>query len=218
MRKVIICMLVLLAFTACFTACKKSKKKTQTPPPTTSTPVTSSPTSEPPAYTIEISQSEVSLFVGDTLQLEAIVSKPNVYVFWSVQDSSVAKVSDEGEITALAVGQTICYAKFGGQEAICLIKVSPKQATPMLSVEVGYVNNSLTMYLGDTVNVNATVRLGDDVVDGASVEYALSSAGIVSIEDGVIVSKAIGTVEIEVKVTYQGQEASVTLSVTVIEP
>lgn len=215
MRKVIICILVLLAFTACFTACKKSKDKTQTP---TSTPVTSSPTSEPPAYTIEISQSEVNLFVGDTLQLEAIVSKPNVYVFWSVQDSSIAKVSDEGEITALAVGQTICYAKFGGQEAMCLIKVSPKQATPMLSVEVGHINNSLTMYLGDVVNVNATVKLGDDVVDGASVEYALSSEGIVSIEDNVIVSKAVGTVEIEVKVSYQGQEATVTLTVTVIEP
>lgn len=215
MRKVIICILVLLTFTACFTACKKSKDKTQTP---TSTPVTSSPTSEPPAYTIEISQSEVNLFVGDTLQLEAIVSKPNVYVFWSVQDSSIAKVSDEGEITALAVGQTICYAKFGGQEAMCLIKVSPKQATPMLSVEVGHINNSLTMYLGDVVNVNATVKLGDDVVDGASVEYALSSEGIVSIEDNVIVSKAVGTVEIEVKVSYQGQEATVTLTVTVIEP
>ncbi|MBR2385543.1 MAG: Ig-like domain-containing protein [Clostridia bacterium] len=217
MRKVIICILVLLTFTACFTACKKSKDKTQTPP-VTSTPVTSSPTSEPPAYTIEISQSEVNLFVGDTLQLEAIVSKPNVYVFWSVQDSSIAKVSDEGEITALAVGQTICYAKFGGQEAMCLIKVSPKQATPMLSVEVGHINNSLTMYLGDVVNVNATVKLGDDVVDGASVEYALSSEGIVSIEDNVIVSKAVGTVEIEVKVSYQGQEATVTLTVTVIEP
>lgn len=217
MRKVIICILVLLAFTACFTACKKSKDKTQNPP-VTSTPETSSPTSEPPAYTIEISQSEVNLFVGDTLQLEAIVSKPNIYVFWSVQDSSIAKVSDEGEITALAVGQTICYAKFGGQEAMCLIKVSPKQATPMLSVDVGHINNSLTMYLGDVVNVNATVKLGDDVVDGASVEYALSSEGIVSIEDNVIVSKAVGTVEIEVKVSYQGQEATVTLTVTVIEP
>lgn len=215
MRKVIICILVLLAFTACFTACKNKKATSQVAP--NSTPTTSESTSDEPSYTIDLSNSEIVLFVGDTFKLEVEVSKPNAYVFWSVQDNSIAKVSNDGTVTALAVGQTICYAKFGTLEAMCLIKVVPQQVTPMLSVSVAHENNNIIMYLGDDVDVNATVKLGDDVVDGASVEYALSSEGIVSIEDNVIESKAVGTVEIEVKVSYQGQEATVTLTVTVIE-
>lgn len=216
MRKVIICILVLLAFTACFTACKNKKATSQVAPD--STPTTSESTSDEPSYTIDLSNSEIVLFVGDTFKLEAIVSKPNAYVFWSVQDNSIAKVSNDGTVTALAVGQTICYAKFGTLEAMCLVKVVPQQVTPMLSVSVAHDNNSIIMYLGDDVDVNATVRLGDTVIENAEFSFERSNTEVVSIVEGSIHADAVGTSTILVKVTYQGQEASVTLSVTVIEP
>ena len=208
MKRFLICIIALLTAAVCFTACNKNKADSNP---------TSSPSSESTGYTIEIAQSEVTLFIGETVKLEAIVNKPNVYVFWSVQDKSVATITSDGTVTAVAVGQTICYAKFGGQEAICLIKVVPQQVTPMLSVSVAHQNNSVIMYLGEDVNVNATVKVGDTVIENAEVEYIITNAEVVSVEDGVIHADAVGNTVILVKVTYQGQEASVTLAVTVIE-
>ena len=208
MKRFLICIIALLTAAVCFTACNKNKAVSNP---------TSSPSSESTGYTIEIAQSEVTLFIGETVKLEAIVNKPNVYVFWSVQDKSVATITSDGTVTAVAVGQTICYAKFGGQEAICLIKVVPQQVTPMLSVSVAHQDNSVIMYLGEDVNVNATVKVGDTVIENAEVEYIITNAEVVSVEDGVIHADAVGNTVILVKVTYQGQEASVTLAVTVIE-
>lgn len=208
MKRFIICIIALLTAVVCFTACNKSNANSNS---------TSSPSSESTGYTVEISQSEVTLFVGQTTKLEAIVSKPNVYVFWSIQDSSIAKVSADGTVTALAVGQTICYAKFGTEEAMCLIKVIPQQVTPMLSVSVAHANDSIIMYLGEDVDVNATVRLGDAVVENVEFEYVVANTEVLSVEDGVIHADAVGTSTILVKVNYQGQETSVTLTVTVIE-
>ena len=213
MRKFILCIIAIIAVVACFTACKKNKAASTTP---SSTPVTSESTSEAPSYTIELSYSEITLYVGDTFKLEAEVSKPNAYVFWSVQDSSIAKVSDDGTVTALAVGQTICYAKFGTETAMCLVKVAPEQATPMLSVSVAHKDNSLTMYLGNTIDVNATVRLGEQILEDATIVYTVSDTSVVSVADGVITANGVGTTVILVKVTHNGQEASVVLTVKVI--
>ena len=214
MRKFILCIIAIIAVAVCFTACKKKKAASTVTP--SSTPVTSESTSEAPSYTIELSYSEITLYVGDTFKLEATVSKPNAYVSWRVQDSSIAKVSSDGTVTALAVGQTICYAKFGSEEAICLVKVAPEQATPMLSVSVAHKDNSLTMYVGNTIDVNATVRLGDQILEDATIVYTVSDTSVVSVTDGVITANGVGTTVILVKVTHNGQEASVVLTVKVI--
>ena len=215
MRKFILCIVAIIAVVACFTACKKNKANSTVAP--TSTPVTSESVSEAPAYTVELSHSEVTLSVGETFKLEAVASMPNAYIFWRIQDSSIAKVSDDGTVTALAVGQTICYAKFGTEEAMCLIKVAPEQATPMLSVSVAHQNNSVIMYKGNSLNVNATVKLGDQILNDATIEYVVADTSVVSVTDGVITANGVGTAAILVKVTYNGQEAQVVLNVTVIE-
>ena len=70
------------------------------------------------------------------------------------------------------------------------------------------------------LNVSAqetTLKVGDTVIENAEVEYIITNAEVVSVEDGVIHADAVGNTVILVKVTYQGQEASVTLAVTVIE-
>lgn len=214
MKKIILLVVAIVILSAtCLVSCFGSKDPEKT---SNSTPAISSPSSEAPTYTIELSHSEITLSVGQTFKLEAEVSKPNAYVFWSVQDNSIAKVSDDGTVTALAVGQTICYAKFGKEEAMCLIKVAPEQATPMLSVSVAHKNNELYIYVGDSVDVNATAKLGDQVLTDATITYVVSNTDIVRVTGGTMTALSAGKTTILVKVTYQGQEATVELTVNVI--
>ena len=211
MKKVIICIVTLLTFVMCFSACKKDGGETSTNEPT------SVITSEAPEHTVEISHSDISLLVGETFQLSAESSKPNAIVFWRVDDPKIATVTDDGLVTALAIGQTICKATVGGVEAICLIKVGAKQATPMLSVSVPYDNNDATMLVGETLDVKAEVKLGDTVVTDATIEYVLSESGVVSVANGVITAESIGSTTLIINVSYNGQEASVALVIEVIE-
>ena len=216
MKKIIICVIAIVVAVACLVVCAKVGKNNSSTSEPSSTPAVSAPSSEAPAYTIELLHSEVTLSVGETFKLEAVVSKPNAYVFWSVQDSTIAKVSNDGTVTALAVGQTICYAKFGTQEAMCLIKVAPEQATPMLSVSVAHQDNSVILYAGDSLDVNATAKLGDKILTDAAIEYIVADTAIVSVANGTITANQVGSTTILVKVTYNGQEATVVLAVSVI--
>ena len=94
MRKLIICILTLLTFATCFSACGKKNEGT------TST-SESTPAVVAPDFTIDLSHNEVSLLVGGTFQLSAEISK-NRPILWRVQDTRIATVSDDGLVTALA--------------------------------------------------------------------------------------------------------------------
>ena len=166
--------------------------------------------------TIEFVESEITLQVGESAELEVVTSKPNVYVFWSVRDSQVATISDSGVVTAVAAGQTICYAEFGGKSAMCLVKVVEKGAEPVLSVSVPYAGNSVTLYKGDTLAMATTVKLGDTVVEDAQVEYAVASE-IAVVKDGVLSAATVGETTVTVTVEYDGQTASTTIAVTIVE-
>ena len=177
----------------------------------------SSSSSEKQENSIEFVDSEISLSIGDVMQLEVVTSKPNVYVFWSIRDTNIATVTDDGVITAIAEGQTICYAEFSGKTAMCLIKITEKGAEPMLSVSVPYANDSVTVYAGDTLEIATAVRLGDKVIEGAALEYATASDAVATVTDGILTGVAAGETTLSVTATYEGKTATATLSVTVVE-
>ena len=166
--------------------------------------------------TIEFVNNEITLHVGETLQLEVVTSKPNVYVFWSARDTHVATISDNGVVTAIAEGQTICYAEFAGKSAMCLVKVVPKGVEPVLSISASYAGNSVTIYKGETLPISITVKLGDAVVEDAQIEYSVASE-IASVTDGILSADGVGETTITATVEYNGQTATTTISVTIVE-
>ena len=166
--------------------------------------------------TIEFVDNEITLQVGESLQLEVVTSKPNVYVFWSARDTHVATVSDNGVVTAIAVGQTICYAEFAGKSAMCLVKVVSKEAEPVLSISALYEGNSVTIYKGDTLPMSIIVKLGDTIVEDAQIEYSVASE-IVSVADGILSADGVGETTITAMVEYNSQTATTTISVTIVE-
>lgn len=83
-----------------------------------------------PVTGVALNKNEVTLKVGESLQLNAIVSPSsatNKSIAWSSQDSSIAKVDNKGYVTAISQGKTNIKVKTndGGYEASCLVTVNP---------------------------------------------------------------------------------------------
>ena len=206
MKKLLNVLIVMLLGVCCFTACGGGEMQESS----------SSSSEVKQESTIEIVNNEITFQVGESPQLEVVTSKPNVYVFWSARDTHVATISDNGVVTAIAEGQTICYAEFGGKSAMCLVKVVPKGVEPVLSISASYAGNSVTIYKGETLPMSITVKLGDTVVEDAQVEYAVASE-IASVTDGILSADGVGETTITATVEYNGQTATTTISVTIVE-
>lgn len=202
MKKIIYCILAALTCMFCFAACGGGGD-------------TSSSVAQ--ESSIEFVQNEITITIGETTQAEVVTSKKNVFILWSMREPQIASVSSDGVITGLAEGQTICYARFGNETAMCLIKVTAKKAEPLLSVSVPYEAGNVTLYVGDTLAIRASVKLGDAVVDGAQIEYQTIASDIIRVEDGKIVACKAGSETLTILASYEGQSAQTTLTVNVVE-
>lgn len=202
MKRILFCLFAMIMSIFCFSACGEKGDGAG-----------SNSSSQDSA--IVFVQNELTLSVGDSVQAEVITSKKNVYVSWSIRDEELATVSDDGVITALAEGQTICYAKFAGETAMCLVKITAKSVEPMLSVSVPYEDNAVALYEGDSLDLKVSVKCGDEVVTGATISYDVK-ADLVSVENGLLNALAVGETTVQINVEYQGKTASLSLSVKVV--
>ena len=209
MKRILYCIFVTLLCAICLTACGgKSGGSSSNGNTSTST--------EETQKQISFVHNEITLSVGESIQAEVETSKANVYIAWSIRDPEVAIISNKGVITALTEGQTICYAKFGGETAMCLVKVTKKQATPMLSVSVAFENDQITLYAGEELPLGTVVKLGDSVVDGAEIEYNVDDSLTAHVDGDVVIGDAVGSTTIVINVAYEGQTSSMSLTVNVV--
>ena len=162
-------------------------------------------------------QNEITLVLGNSVKAEIETSKKNVFVFWSIRDENLATVSNDGVITALAEGETICYAEFAGERAMCLVKIVAPQAKPLLSISLPYAEEFVTLYVGDSLSINVDVKLGDSVVNNAQVEYEIAQTDIAYMEGDKVVGEKAGTTTILIHATYENQNATAILTVNVVE-
>jgi hypothetical protein len=100
---------------------------------------------------------------------------------------------------------------------MCLVKIVSLQAMPLLSISVPYEGESVTLYVGDSLAINAIVRLGDSVVTDAHVEYEITQTDIVQVEGNEMVGEKVGEATVLIRATYENQVASLTLTVKVVE-
>ena len=92
--------------------------------------------------TISISPDEKTLKVGEKLQLNANILGTSENPIWSSDDESVASVSSDGEVEAIAVGKTLVKATIGSSEAVSTIIVEEGSApvvtpTPQENIPTG---------------------------------------------------------------------------------
>ena len=76
---------------------------------------------------VSLSQTTVEMLIGETVQLTATILPSNASdksVTWTSSKQSVAAISNNGLITAIAEGQSTITASAGGKSASCLVTVS----------------------------------------------------------------------------------------------
>ena len=166
---------------------------------------------------VELSESDLQLYVGDSFALTANtlpLGKSDNLIEWSISDETVISRNADGDIVALAEGVAEVSAKAldGGHIAKCRVTV-----TVPVAEEVMLSDNSLVMYVGDSYTLTAEV-LPHNAVNKA-LTWLSSNEVVVGVDEGEVTAKSYGNADIIVSVAQYTRNSVVsdTCSVMVYE-
>lgn len=164
-----------------------------------------------PVTSIALNPEITTLFVGNSLTLEAAISPSdatNKLIRWSSSDSLIASVTSNGMITAKKSGTCIITAETvdGGYKAICAVTVLQKAQGLLLNKE----NHSLNV--GQTFTLEATV-LPLDSYD-KTVTFTSDNESVLTVEpNGLVTAVYPGTAKITAVSADGGYKAVCTVTV-----
>ncbi|MDE6756140.1 MAG: Ig-like domain-containing protein [Muribaculaceae bacterium] len=165
---------------------------------------------------IELSSNTESIAVGETLQLNAIISPDNASnktVNWTSTNPSIASVNATGLATAIAEGKTQIIATTtdgSNLSAICEITVN-KQFISVCQIQITPSNARITV--GQTLNLSAAIA-PDDATNKA-IKWSSTNPAIATVsESGVVSAISDGNVII-IASTQDGSNLSATCQVEV---
>ena len=158
---------------------------------------------------VELSQSSLTMNIGDTKILSATVSLSGQSVTWSSSNTDVATVSSSGKVTAVGNGMAAITAsfKYGGatRSASCSVTVN--------KVQIELSQSSLTMNIGDTETLSATVS-----PSGQSVTWSSSNTNVATVSNsGTVSAVGSGTATITASFDYSQKKYSATCTVKIQE-
>lgn len=155
--------------------------------------------------TITLSETTLTMTVGDTETLEATTSDDSG-VTWSSSDESVAEVNSRGRVTAMGEGTATITATSGEATATCTVTVNPR---PVITITG--LPETATVERGQTITLTATAS------DESTIEWASSDTDIATVNDeGVVTGVFPGETTI-VAFTESGGRAECELTVTLPE-
>lgn len=148
---------------------------------------------------VTLSEKNVTLLVDETYPLIPTIlpgTATNKTLEWTSADTSVATITQDGIITAVAIGETIITATAtdgSGVSAECLVSVIP---TPTESVTIKY-NGETTLYLNDEIQLTAEV-LPANATD-KSLQWSSSNETVATVnENGLVTAHSAGIAVISV--------------------
>ena len=171
------------------------------------------------ASAIELSESEKTVFVGDTFTITATVKPEDAFnrtVTWSSSDPSIATVDENGTVTAIAKGEAIITAESADRvKAECKVTVEKKVAAIELS------ESEKTVFVGDTFTITATVKPEDAF--NRTVTWSSSDPSIATVDENgtvtaiakgeaIITAESADGVKAECKVTVEKKVSAIELS------
>jgi trimeric autotransporter adhesin len=171
-----------------------------------------------PVARVELAPNEVTIGVGSTMPLDVSVRGADGTpvsvneVFWSSSDSTVARVSDRGIVTAVGPGTATIAATVQGRSGTVTVNVSPLPAT---AATITVSPSSVSMTDGQSVQLVATVRDADGrTLGGRTVTWSTTTPNIVSVSaTGQVVGVQVGTGS----VTVSTEGRVTTVPVTVVQ-
>ena len=150
---------------------------------------------------VSLNQTTLSMQIGDTRTLTAIITPENATnkgVIWSSSDESVATVNDTGSIIGIAKGSTLVTATTidGDFSAICVVTVASNTPNiPVTGVALNKTNTSIL--IGNTEALTAIISPFN--ATNQNVSWSSSNSSIATISDnGVVTAINQGSITITV--------------------
>lgn len=172
-----------------------------------------------PTTGVTLSPNSLTLNVGDTSYIDAIITPSNADhkdITWSLSSGrtsdyiTLRKYDDYVEVTADAEGSVYVQAEtYDGQTASALVDVTTV-ITPATGVSLS--SSSMTLKVGDTSTLTATVSPSNASNKGVS--WSSSNSSIATVSAGTVTGIAPGTCTITVTTSDGGYTA--TCNVTVV--
>ena len=162
-----------------------------------------------PVTSVSLNKTETVIEVGETETLTATVSPDNAdhpEVGWSSSDEAVAKVDENGLVSAIAEGTAVITATADGKSASCTVTV-PHKYIPVESVSLN--KPELYLELGDSETLVATVNPSN--ADNPSVSWSSSDESVATVVNGVVTAMKIGSATITA--TAEGKSATCVINV-----
>lgn len=164
---------------------------------------------------IQISQRELEINVGETLQMIAQtlpLEKSDGRITWESEDNTVVSISNDGVLTAKKAGVVYITAKStdGGYSRECRVSVTNKDI-PIQSISINPPTKTLTV--GDSFQL-AVVVLPTNATD-CTISWTTTNSNVVSVTtEGLITALSDGCAQI-IAATKDGSNLSAICEVTV---
>lgn len=166
---------------------------------------------------VSLNKTSADMKVGRTMQLTAQLkpeNAPNRAVTWTTSDESVAKVDENGLVTAVGEGKaTIKATAHSGASAGCRVTVT---ANRVKSIELDKKNVTITIKkdeMGKSIRLVATVKPRG--ASNKTLKWKSSDTSVATVDaDGVVTSVGFGKCTITARATDgSGEKAKCTVNV-----
>ncbi len=166
--------------------------------------------------TISLNKTVATLNIDETILLEAKYDVlENTSLVFSVEDSSIATVSDIGLVTGVKPGETTVTASYGDVSTTCKIVVDTNGLIPSLKFD-NTIYEKESCFKGDGVSLKAKIVFNEKEYSDATFSYNLSETTIADIDnDGLLTAKNIGETKITIIASWRGFELKEEIDLTV---
>ena len=160
---------------------------------------------------ISIDKNSVELYPNETTTLIASVLPDNAHnknVTWSSSNTSIARVTQDGVITAVSTGTTTVYVKSEDGDVSASCKIRVKQ----YATGIDLTPASATIYADESLALTATVS--PSTTANKDVTWSSSDPSVASVENGVVTPHKKGHVVITAR-TADGSNLSATSEISI---
>lgn len=156
---------------------------------------------------ISFAESEVTLYVADTVKLDYTVSPEDAEITWESSNKKVATVNRKGAVTGVAKGSAVITATLAdGTSATCAVTVLDRTVT------ISQTTAEIDLSQGNTLTLTASSS------DNGDITWTSSDTNVATVNGGVVTfGKATAQVT-EVTITAQRGAAKASCKITVTDP
>lgn len=157
---------------------------------------------EPKEPSVKLSYTSITISEDKTFQLEATVDDAlkGKMLFWTMRDEDIATV-DNGLVTAIKEGSTICTVQCGSSSAKCAINVTAFEPEDALHIHLN--KNSFNLNVNDEYVLPISISFGKQVVTNYTLTGESDDQSIAKLVNGAITALAVGSTDIILTAQYE---------------